>query len=1220
MSSLNPRFPNSICVCIRRAALVLGATLSALLICLPMFSQANFGRILGTVTDQSGGVMAGAAVTVTDTQRGSARSLTTDDAGEYLATSLLPGTYIVRAEAKGFKTIERQNIVLEVGKDARVDLALQPGEQAQTLTVTEAVPLVDTTSATLGGTLNNADIADLPLNGRDYQNLLSLRPGVQLYPGGGPWTQSANGTRPDESVWLVDGVINANFFDARPVANMPSPFTDGATILPIDAIQEFNLEENPKAEYGWKPGAVVNVGIKSGTNTLHGAAYAFGRDGSWDARNFYNVGPLNGTCTVSAFLSGCDQLPVSLKQFGGVVGGPIKKDKLFFFAGYEGLRSFIGSALVATTPATVSTGDPSASMVDAITHLQAKGITPSAVSLALAGCTAGPAPTCTGGLFPNDGASNNFLSSFPNNNQSDNGVAKIDYHLNQKNTIFGTFFIGNYNATGEDHPFVNVAFTDSAPIRAWSNVESWVYAPNSRWVNELRFGYDRVDFQFVNLDINKFADGTGYPLNTGAAVGGFPNVNIFGFTALGTAANRPQYFSPNPYYDVQDSVSYLRGKHAFKFGGEFTHMEADSQVLVDGRGLIKFNGGATTGLADCGGSSCPLEDFFAGNPSSGTLLAGNAARKATWTSTALFAEDDWRITQHVTLNLGLRYAYVSPMNAANNLFGTFDPNSSTGMVQQGTNGLGKIWKADRADFEPRVGFAWDVTGKGTTVVRGGVGLIHASWPLLTFLGEFGLQNDGSTSSAAVPTAAVIQCTGSGIACPATGGGTIGLGTATFPGSGAGGLNWNGVVFPAARATCGDGEAGDASPCDIMGLDPKLRYPYVVSYNLSIQHQFGANLSLEIGYVGNHGYNLLNFADINQSPVGAGWCLNTLTAAQLADACGPTVTPGSFNGQAVQEARPFFTKFPYLGFINEATNKSYSNYNSLQVTLTKRMSQGLSFTGGYTYAHGLDNGSLNRFGGLPQDSTQPGLEYASSDFDIRHRFTLTTTYNLPGKKGYGQMLEGWQINSIVNLETAQPWATFDGGDNISGTGENADRWDLVGNAADFTSGKESIPYCKGGACSIQNPYGLSQTLSAAATASAISGCSASAPSAATLASFGCYVSGNGKSFIVPPALGQFGTMGRNVFRDTGFRDWDLSIFKNFTFHERFGAQLRWEVFNVLNQPQIANPYGSSSFVNSGNALGAFGLGFPGLTPDFAAGNPLIGSGSPRVMQLGLKLTF
>jgi hypothetical protein len=267
------------------------ATLGVLLFSVPLFSQGNFGRILGTIADQTGGVISGATVSIVDKDRGVARTLTTDDAGEYNAPTLIPGTYMVRVEAKGFKTMERQNVLLEVGKEVRVDLTLQPGEQTQSVTVTEAVPLVETTNATLGGTLNNAQIQDLPLNGRNYQYLLALRPGVMIQPGGGPWTQSTNNVRPDESVWMVDGVLNVSFYDARPITGASSFITDAATILPIDAIQEFNLEENPKAEYGWKPGAVVNVGIRSGTNTLHGAAYAFGRGQSFDARNAFNPGP-----------------------------------------------------------------------------------------------------------------------------------------------------------------------------------------------------------------------------------------------------------------------------------------------------------------------------------------------------------------------------------------------------------------------------------------------------------------------------------------------------------------------------------------------------------------------------------------------------------------------------------------------------------------------------------------------------------------------------------------------------------------------------------------------------------------------------------------------------------------------------------------------------------------------------------------------------------------
>src|SRR3984893_4394305 len=368
---------------------LLGGVEGVLLFSLSLFSQANFGRILGTISDQTGGVISGATVSVIDKDRGVARTLTTDDAGEYNAPTLIPGTYMVRVEANGFKKMERQNVLLEVGKEVRVDLTLQPGEQTQGVTVTEAVPLVETTNATLGGTLNNAAINDLPLNGRNYQYLLSLRPGVMIQPGGGPWTQSTNNVRPDESVWMVDGVLNVSFYDARPITGASSFITDAATILPIDAIQEFNLEENPKAEYGWKPGAVVNVGIRSGTNTLHGAAYAFGRDQSFDARNAFNsaLDP-SGTCVPNPGQPAvCDKLPTQTKKFGGVVGGPIKKDKLFFFAGYEGLRSFIGNALATSVPETASTGKATNSMVDAIIALQNATVPVSPVSRNIMGCS-----------------------------------------------------------------------------------------------------------------------------------------------------------------------------------------------------------------------------------------------------------------------------------------------------------------------------------------------------------------------------------------------------------------------------------------------------------------------------------------------------------------------------------------------------------------------------------------------------------------------------------------------------------------------------------------------------------------------------------------------------------------------------------------------------------------------------------------------------------------
>jgi hypothetical protein len=1231
----------------RTAVRVLGGIFAALLLCLSAYSQGSFGRILGTVTDQSGGVVAGATVTVIDTERGINRTLTTDDAGAYNAPNLTPGNYTVRAEAKGFKRIERQGVVIEVGHEVRVDLTVQPGEQNQTVTVTEAVPLVETTNATMGGTLENADIIDLPLNGRDYQNLLGLRPGVMLQPGGGPWTQSTNGVRPDESVWLIEGIINSNFFDGRPVINMPSPFTDGATIMPVDAIQEFNLQENPKAEYGWKAGAIVNVGIKSGTNSLHGDAYAFGRYQGWDARNYFNISNPAG-CPASLLQSDgtCPQTAAQLKQFGGVVGGPIKKDKLFFFAGYEGLRSDIGFVGGIAVPATLPVGNPALSMVDAITALQTAGIPVSAVSAQLAGCTTTGTITCTGvdkgsQLFPNLGTSTQFLSTFPTINTSDNGVGKLDYHPNDKNTLNGMFFYGHYNSTGEDHSFVSQNATDNAPIRVMTITSNWVYTPNSNVVNEARFGYDRTTFDFVNIDVNSPA--STYGINTGVTntlAGGLPSIVITGFgnggtPVVGTAFNRPQYFTPNPYWDVQDSVSLLKGKHSFKIGGEFAHVEADSEVFNNGRGRFNFFGGQAFP------GSTSLEDFFAGAPSGATLLSGNPLAKLTAFDYAGFIQDDWRATQRVIVNLGLRYTIFTPFKDGNNNIGNFDPTSPSGMVQQGQPGYNTMWKTDPFDFEPRFGLAWDVRGNGNTVVRMGVGMIHETWTLETFDGQFNMQGDGSTATNATPTGASIQCNISKppfnlpITCPGNGGGNITLGSAGFvpsqlcwdpgltsgPGFTAACALHQATVLPSSGAgiTCGDGVNGAASPCDLMAVNQNLKLPFIINYNLGVTHAFGQNLSLEVEYVGNHGYRLLSFQDINQAPLGAAYCLNTpLTTAQSADACkGGPLGVGLGVAQAMQEARPYFNKFPYLGYIYQIGNNDYSNYNSMQVTLTKRMSHGFLFNVGYTYGHGLDNGSLNRFGLNPENSDNLAQDYADSDFDVRHRLTATATYNIPGVKGFGQLLEGWQLNTIVTFATSQPWQTYDPADDISGTLENTDRWSIFGNPADFSSGKNSFPDCTAAGCTVTSIYGSSPALSAAA----FQKCQAVAPDQATLNAYGCYVSPNGNSVIVPAALGTFGNMGRNILRDQGFKDWDFSIFKNFTLKERYGIQARWEVFNVLNHPIAANPSGASSSVNTGNSPGPgvpFGASF--LTPDFAAGNPLIGSGSERVMQVGLKLTF
>ena len=296
-----------------------------------MFSQSITGRILGTVTDQSGAAVAGATVIVTDVQRGTARTVVTDDSGSYSAPELQPGSYKVRAEAKGFKSVERVNIAVEVAVDLRVDISLPAGSLSETVVVSEEVPLLDTTSATLGGTLSNEQINDLPLSGRNYENLLQLRPGVVRYPGGGFSTTSTNGLRAEDNAYIIDGLFNSEPYSGQGIINGAGIAGDSATILPIDSIQEFNLQENPPAEYGWKPGAIVNVGLKSGTNALHGTAFAFGRDGvDW----------------MPQLLQRRTRIPSSREprwSSSGEFGGPIIKDKAFFFGAYEGQRYDVGN-------------------------------------------------------------------------------------------------------------------------------------------------------------------------------------------------------------------------------------------------------------------------------------------------------------------------------------------------------------------------------------------------------------------------------------------------------------------------------------------------------------------------------------------------------------------------------------------------------------------------------------------------------------------------------------------------------------------------------------------------------------------------------------------------------------------------------------------------------------------------------------------------------------
>jgi len=1148
---------------------------------LPSFSQINAGRILGTVTDQTGAAVAGATIVISDVQRGQSRTLTSDAAGDYVAPNLDPSQYKIHVEAKGFKSVERLNVGVEVAQDVRIDVALPPGQVNDVVVVTEEVPLINSTSSTLGGTLSNKEINDLPLNGRNYENLLQLRPGVMRYPGGGFSTTSTNGLRAEDNAYIVEGLFNSEPFSGQGIINGAGIAGDSATILPIDAIQEFNVQENPPAQFGWKPGAVVNVGLKSGTNSLHGTAFAFGRDGAMDARNYFNCA--SNPCAFGQ--SPASKNPRTLEQFGGSLGGAIIKDKLFFFGAYEGQRYDVGnsfggvsspSMVSLPTPATPNctspsvTGDCGGSIPNAIADLVANHIPISSVSQMISGCTVtGSTVTCNGTGFPtNNNPTINIVNGFPNNVSVDNVVAKVDYNINLRNSISGFYFFGNNSGTVEDFPELQSKWRSDIHTRAQVVGGNWVWTPNARWVNEARFGYNRLYQPTLPGDLNTPA--SAYGLDTGVSgpfTGGLPRIGFAGAFIPGLGAFKwPKFQGPDDIVQFIDHLSYTAGKHALKFGGELHRNNVNGGAFGNARGSITFLGGVALP------NSTALEDFFAGDPFKASVQTGDPTRQLHNWAYGLFIQDDWRVAKNLTVNMGVRYEYSTVVSEAHNLLGNFDPNSPTGLIQAGRNGVSGPYNPDHKDFGPRFGFAWDVTGKGNTVLRGGGGLMYetVNWEsFLAFNNAFGLTN--------VPTGAIIDAAGD------TAGGTITAGNLAIPpilpqwDSGT-------PLFGNVGSETINCDPVNSNPCPIMSVVRNLTTPYVWNWNLNLQHSFTPNVTLEVGYVGNHGANLVGIRDANQEQ------------------------PGTDS----QATRPYNARFPYLSNIFQMGNFYRSNYNGLQATLNARNYHGLNMVLGYTYSHALDDVGANwDFGagyGLPQDSTNVAKEYANSDFDIRQRLTISLTYAIPGKTGHAQMLEGWEINSIATIESPQPWGPIDLTTDLTGLGglpvsppqATPQRWDFFGSPSDFKAGPQPIPYFAG----TSNPACVAK---------------ANTPGLlAALGTWGCYAKGG--SVMIPPAYGQFGTMGRNLFQDAGFRNLDFSIAKNWHFGERLKAQFRAEFFNILNHPNFANPYGGQNGYgnNDPGAPGAFGCGC--ATPDVAAANPVIGSGGSRAVQLGLKFLF
>jgi len=1238
---------------------LLGAAMALFLVCLPLFSQGSQGTIQGGVFDQTGGAVAGAMVTVIDVARGVTRNLIADDSGQFVASGLNPSTYTVRAAAMGFRTEEHDGVQVVVGQNTRVDLTLQPGEQTQTITVTGEVPSVDTTDATLGGAVSNASIIALPLNGRNFQRLLQLRPGVLTPIGASSGGTSTNGRRGGDDAFVVEGITQMGQQGTTSgVLNSSYRGGDSASILPIDAIQEFNTEQNPKAEFGWRTGSVVNVGIRSGTNSIHGTAYAFGRDATaTDAANYFST---PGTPAVTQ---------ATLEQFGATAGGRILKDKLFWFAAFEGLRDHVGDVSSLTMPQSVQGLGPRLSMVDACLKLGPAKINP--LSAQLAGiqdtttCAVSPSNTTlttqVENVFPyistpSSDAYAPAAAGVTSLGPLNNGLFKADYIPGPHQHLSGFYFISRSNQ------ILNSSSGQLIPIwevNVFNNVQvyggNWTWTPGSNWVNEFRAGYAFLNGSTTAADVNRLASAPwpqGYSMPTGVTnplFGGFPYIKIKPFSGFLGDGPRQSRRGPEGDADFIDSVSYLHGNHALKFGFEFLDNVFDEDIYTLGLGMAQFSS---------------LQNFLQGKPNNGTILIGDPTQIIRNHWFAGFFQDDWRVSRRVTLNLGLRYEYQKAPTDRFNYMGNFDPNVNSATqpgVQQAGPGafLPRLYKPDPLGFSPRLGVAWDVRGDGKTVVRAGASLMR------TAITDDGVANF-SPFGANVPS---IGFNTSGTPVNAHTPQTLPLGPASF--------NWNtaanlppGVsIFPgnASLTTTGQfagtytgltctypGELGlpanyTPTQCGVWAIAPYLKLPAAAEWNLDLQRAITNNLSIDVAYVGNHGFNELIPIDQNQAPLGTGW--NTpFNAAQLAYAGLPVGDLGLTGSQicintngatcvsnalAEIQAAPYFSKFPYYASITTYQNGDFSNYNALQVTLNERAFHGLSFLAGYTYAHALDIYSIRttNAAALPPPGVPLRAIYGNSDNDIRNRFTFAPTYLIPGKKSLGQLLEGWSISGILVLQNGLPWYPIDANStDLLGTGEYLNTtdtngatqpWNYTGPRSAFAQTATGIP-CYNGANGAM--AGCTPLSSAPASIQASCNNAAAAPyggpgtpngalAVAALNAFGCYAQAGG--ILTPPAFGTLGNASRNMFTGQPYYNVDLSIAKIWKFKERYSAEFRAEFFNLFNRADFANPNPNNEDPSVGSQSNG-GLGNPHSTPD--SSNPVLGSGGPRHIQFGLKLAF
>jgi hypothetical protein len=1094
-------------------------------------AQTFRGSIVGTVTDSSGAVVSGAAVKARNVDTGLERTANTTPDGSYNIPELPIGTYDVTITQSGFETAITKGVAVSVAAQSRIDVALKPGQVSQQVEVTEEVPLVDTTTTDIGGSLTAKTIENIPVNGRDYTKLIYLSPGVagspdQISDSPGSFGEfSMNGSRGRSNNYLLDGTDMNDGYRNDPAINEAGVFGDPATILPIDAVAELHVLSNYQAEYGRNSGAVVNIVTKSGTNNWHGSAIEYWRSGQLGARNYFNFDnqPKN---------------PFLNNQFGGSLGGPIVKDKAFFFVDYEGQRESGAQSALSCVP-------DQAAIAQAEATAAQNGVPLSQPMLNLLARNPWPQPNIGGATTTVNGCNQpNLATATRFSNDIDSVISKVDYNPNTNNSITGRYYFGNSN---QSFPFAQLAsgllpgFNTVTPTRVQLVAISWVKVINPSQVNEARFGWNRFAEGFFPQD-QAFNPATiGLDTGVNSYNGGLPLISVGSFSKLGATASVPRQ-RVDTNWQALDDFSWKIGRHELKVGYEYRRTTIAIIQDSNFRGKLNFS---------------DLVGFVEGLSSGGSQASGYTKRHEYQNNNGLYFQDSFRWTPRLTLNYGLRWDYYGVAGEKNDFFYRLIPANGGTLVQVGgPGGPSKLYNPDWKNFAPRFGFAWDVTGKGTTVLRGGYGIFFDAFSQDMFLGH-------------IP----YNCT----FCPGPAYTGVGGAPITF--------------FSATKAPIAEGSPVYVNPSPLgsfFGIDPNIRTPYVQNYNINLQQAFGNKVTMELGYVGAKGTRLFRFRDINQ-PTQAQITAydNSCPLGGVAPNC---PIAGFDTGSNVPR-----TNYPNFFYFNQEESSAFSTYNALQGTLRTQAWHGLSMQANYVWSHSIDNASdLEDFipnASQPNNSFNLAPERGNSNFDIRQRFSFYFTYQFPGSTG--RLKSGWGIDGTTTVQDGQPFSlNYNFYGDYSGSGEGFDRPDVVG---PIQYGNTPFQFLNLSSFQVPCTFGNTTAISSIGDSNCLAGSR------------------------------HFGNLQRNVLIGPPFKEVNFAVFKSTAITERLNLMLRAEFFNIFNHPNFANPElpnfiadpGVNGIAPNGRSIGYYGLT---ATGDVGIGNPFLGGGGPRGVQLAAKFTF